>query len=103
MTVKGKRNENLEVHSSPLQRHATDSSANHAPGNEEISGRAYEIYLERGSFPGNELDDWLQAERELQKGALFTEDFNPFSDGVAPTSETEIVSQRMETMEGRNQ
>jgi DUF2934 family protein len=28
--------------------------------------RAYEICLERGSEPGRELDDWLQAERELQ-------------------------------------
>src|ERR1044071_6457359 len=27
--------------------------------------RAYEIYLERGGQPGHELDDWLQAEREL--------------------------------------
>lgn len=23
------------------------------------------IYLERGGLPGDELDDWLQAEREL--------------------------------------
>jgi hypothetical protein len=27
------------------------------------------IYLERGSLPGNELDDWLQAERELDGSA----------------------------------
>jgi len=32
--------------------------------------RAYEIYLERGGLPGNELDDWLQAERELERLAL---------------------------------
>ena len=31
----------------------------------EIRGRAYEIYLARGSQPGRELEDWLQAEREL--------------------------------------
>ena len=35
------------------------------PSCEEISLRAYEIYLERGGLPGDELDDWLQAEREL--------------------------------------
>jgi Protein of unknown function (DUF2934) len=29
--------------------------------------RAYEIYLERGGLPGNELDDWLQAEAELER------------------------------------
>jgi hypothetical protein len=31
----------------------------------EIRTRAYEIYLERGRQPGYELEDWLQAEREL--------------------------------------
>ncbi len=33
---------------------------------EEIRQRAYEIYLNRGAAPGFELDDWLQAERELR-------------------------------------
>ncbi len=28
--------------------------------------RAYEIYLQRGPNPGNEIGDWLQAERELK-------------------------------------
>jgi hypothetical protein len=37
---------------------------------EEIRRRAYEIYLERGEQPGSELDDWLQAERELEGGVL---------------------------------
>ena len=37
---------------------------------EEIRRRAYEIYLERGEQPGCDLDDWLQAERELQRGEL---------------------------------
>jgi hypothetical protein len=32
---------------------------------EEIKHRAYEIYLERGEEPGRDLEDWLQAEREL--------------------------------------
>jgi len=32
---------------------------------EEIRNRAYEIYLQRGGQPGYELEDWLQAEREL--------------------------------------
>ena len=32
---------------------------------EEIKRRAYEIYLERGEAPGRDLEDWLQAEREL--------------------------------------
>ena len=36
-----------------------------AASEQEIRGRAYEIYLERGAEPGHELEDWLQAEREL--------------------------------------
>jgi hypothetical protein len=27
--------------------------------------RAYELYIARGATPGNELGDWLRAEREL--------------------------------------
>ncbi len=27
--------------------------------------RAYELYLERGAIPGDEVRDWLQAECEL--------------------------------------
>ena len=30
-----------------------------------IRDRAYEIYLQRGEQSGHELEDWLQAEREL--------------------------------------
>ena len=32
---------------------------------QEIRQRAYEIYLKHGGQPGAELEDWLQAEREL--------------------------------------
>ena len=37
----------------------------HATREQEIRNRAYEIYLQRGGQPGYELEDWLQAEREL--------------------------------------
>ena len=30
-----------------------------------IAKRAYELFLDRGSDPGHEVDDWLQAEAEL--------------------------------------
>ena len=40
---------------------------------EEIRCRAYEIYLERGEPQGRELDDWLQAERELGRGVFWRE------------------------------
>ena len=42
------------------------------PTPEQIRQRAEEIYLARGGAAGRELDDWLQAERELQSGK------NPF-------------------------
>jgi hypothetical protein len=35
------------------------------PTQEEISARAYEIYVRGGSIPGRDLDHWLQAEAEL--------------------------------------
>ena len=38
-----------------------------APGLEKIQQRAYELHLEQGCVHGRDLDDWLQAERELKK------------------------------------
>jgi hypothetical protein len=35
------------------------------PTHEEIAVRAYQIYVERGEAHGQDVDDWLQAEREL--------------------------------------
>ncbi len=35
------------------------------PTREEIELRAYQIYRERGGVEGHEVEDWLQAEREL--------------------------------------
>ena len=67
MTLHGrsKQAKASEVGASPIEAHPEDRSANHALTCEEIRLRAYEIYLERGSHPGNELDDWLRAEHEL--------------------------------------
>ena len=42
----------------------------HSAREEEIRRRAYELYLERGQQPGRDLEDWFQAERELQSGLL---------------------------------
>jgi hypothetical protein len=38
---------------------------------EDTRRRSYEIYLERAEPSGRELDDWLQAERELERGVLW--------------------------------
>ena len=37
------------------------------PTNEQIAARAYEIFLRRGASHGSDLEDWLQAERELRQ------------------------------------
>ena len=37
-----------------------------APTDGEISRRAYDLYLARGRAPGRDVDDWLEAERELR-------------------------------------
>ncbi len=36
------------------------------PDEDDIRRRAYELYLERGGAPGQALDDWVRAERELR-------------------------------------
>ena len=71
MSSKPKANERQELHPIPSQEAATgDASVANAERDKEIRRRAYEIYLERGEQPGTELDDWLQAERELEGGVL---------------------------------
>jgi DUF2934 family protein len=42
------------------QRHVTRN-----PRDEEIERRAYQIYVGRGGSDGHDLDDWLQAERQV--------------------------------------
>ena len=39
------------------------------PDLDAIAKRAYELYLQRGSVSGHELDDWLAAEAELSSAA----------------------------------
>ncbi len=44
---------------------AKSSTINPIPTRDEIALRAHEIFLERGSVAGHDVDDWLQAELEL--------------------------------------
>lgn len=39
------------------------------PTSEQIRTRAYLLYCERNGGPGDEISDWLQAERELRAAA----------------------------------
>jgi hypothetical protein len=44
-------------------------SSDPVPGltREQIARRAYEIHLLRGGAHGHDIDDWLQAEKELRE------------------------------------
>ena len=57
--------------SSPTEKSSLTGSesltAKARPTREEIELRAYQIYVERGCVDGHEVDDWLQAERELDE------------------------------------
>ena len=41
-----------------------------APSHDDIANRAYELFLQRGGQHGQDFEDWLTAERELQVHSL---------------------------------
>lgn len=47
--------------------HAAVPATLAAPTMEEIRIRAYQLYLERGGMHGQDLEDWLVAERQLME------------------------------------
>ena len=47
------------------------------PTDDAIAKRAYELYLQRGSVSGHELDDWLAAEAELSSAAAHRREGSP--------------------------
>jgi hypothetical protein len=58
---KSKQNRNIVVNEDMPEHEQTNAITE-----EEISQRAYALYLARGGTEGSALDDWLQAERELR-------------------------------------
>jgi hypothetical protein len=66
---KPKRIGSAEPQTASTQAETEEVSVGNAASGEKIRLRAYQIYVERGERPGFELDDWLQAERELRGGA----------------------------------
>jgi hypothetical protein len=58
-----------------LRSDVAEESRNDKPSLGKIRERAFEIHVERGGIHGCDLDDWLQAERELQ------EQYNESNDG----------------------
>jgi hypothetical protein len=55
-----------ESKTAPAQAGTGHAGSADRAGVDEIRLRAYEIYLERLEQPGRELDDWLEAERQLK-------------------------------------
>jgi len=47
------------------------------PTEDQIRQRAYEIAQARGGAPGQDLDDWLQVEREIKAGMQRASDAQP--------------------------
>jgi hypothetical protein len=70
MSTKPKGNESQGSQGTSSKAETRQVSGGNATDVEEIRRRAYDIYLKRGEQPGRDLDDWLQAERELERGAL---------------------------------
>jgi hypothetical protein len=46
---------------------AARAAATYDPSLDEIAERAYQIYQRRGGIHGNDMDDWLEAERQLRE------------------------------------
>ena len=67
MSSKPNRNESTETGAVRIR---TAESPHGNSAHEEIRERAYEIYVERGGQPGGEMDDWMQAEHELEGRVL---------------------------------
>ncbi len=70
MSSKPKRNKSSEPQATSTQAETGEVPMGNAASDEGIRLRAYEIYVERGEHTGRELDDWLQADRELERGPL---------------------------------
>lgn len=42
-----------------------NKSGSQSPMSEAVAQRAFDLYLARGGQEGHDLEDWLQAEREI--------------------------------------
>ena len=56
---------NAKQNESPLTTPQIETNGNAPISEEDIAQRAYALYVERGGADGHDVEDWLQAEREL--------------------------------------
>ena len=47
---------------------ATDWRRMTPVAHDHIANRAYQLYEERGRQPGHDVDDWLEAEHDIEEG-----------------------------------
>jgi hypothetical protein len=66
MSSKSTGNKDEKGVRAPAEAEAPNDETNSPEREELIRRRAYELFLERGQTSGQELDDWLQAEREIE-------------------------------------
>ena len=62
---------------------ANDAALSDGDIHERIAHKAYELYLQRGSEHGYDLDDWLTAECSVQEALLPTPATKPKSKAAA--------------------
>jgi Protein of unknown function (DUF2934) len=84
MSSKPNRKRIAELQAISTQAKTGEVSLKNSTRDEEIRRRAYGIYLERGEQSGRELDDWLQAERELKRPMIL----NPAYESAAAGTDT---------------
>jgi Protein of unknown function (DUF2934) len=65
--ARNKDDDQPAAHGAANQSECANPSAGHPPTLDQIQIRAYRIHLDRGGLYGYDLDDWLQAERELSE------------------------------------
>jgi hypothetical protein len=71
-----------ELRTASTHAETEEDSLGSSTRSEEIRRRANKIYRHRGEQPGRELDDWLQAERELIRGMLLNPEYGLAAAGM---------------------
>ena len=71
------------------------------PTHEQITRRAYEIFIERGRPEGRDLEHWLEAEKQLRATSQ-TKSATPVSASNAPSATPMRATQPAATSNGRS-
>lgn len=64
-----KRNSSVNWRTGLIDDRVSEANGEQPSVDGQIRLRAYELYMERGAQPNDDLGDWLQAEREFREGA----------------------------------